>query len=313
MTTEISNNLFSSDGHVRTLAWSGLGTSVGDASSVDAAIKLARLDWAVGQAPVQWMETDGTLQATDDFKVNYREDTGGLLGVVTRRYRVVPNHEAFSFVDHLLGEGIKIETAGSLKGGRTTWMLAKMPEQKILRDEFAPYLLLLNSHDGSRALTVAMTPIRVACWNTVNFALSEAKQRWSFRHTRNVRSKMDMANKTMVFSAHYMQQLERQAEQLATTKMSRLDFERNIEALFPMTGNEIADRRMEEKIERFRQCYHAPDVANFTGTAYGFLLATADYASHRPTKNHRQLEAKFVNAVARPADLLTLARSLFAL
>jgi phage/plasmid-like protein (TIGR03299 family) len=307
------DNLFYTQ-NTRTLAWSGLGTAINNASSSAEAINVAGLDWEVKQSSVQWLDEAGmgTLRTEDSFRVNYREDTGNLLGVVTKRYRVVQNAEAFSFVDHLLGEGINIETVGSLKGGRATWMLAKMPEQKILRDDFAPYLLLLNSHDGSRALTVAMTPIRIACFNTVNVALAEAKQKWSFRHTRNVRSRMEMAQRTMGLAGTYMDALAKRSEQLAATKMSRLDFERYIEALFPLSGNEVSDRRMEEKIERFRECYAAPDVANFTGSAYGFLLATADFASHRPVKNDRQREAKFVNAVTRPADLLTLASSLVA-
>ncbi|WP_370877634.1 DUF932 domain-containing protein [Paenibacillus anaericanus] len=36
-----------------------------------------------------------------------------MLGVVTDRYRIVPNHEAFAFTDELLGEGIRFETAKS--------------------------------------------------------------------------------------------------------------------------------------------------------------------------------------------------------
>jgi len=37
-----------------------------------------------------------------------------MLGVVTDRYKIVQNHEAFAFADELLGEGVRFETAGSL-------------------------------------------------------------------------------------------------------------------------------------------------------------------------------------------------------
>lgn len=61
------------------------------------------------------------------FKANLREKDSHVLGVVTDRYKVVQNEDAFAFTDSLLGEGITYETAGSLRGGRRTWLLARLP------------------------------------------------------------------------------------------------------------------------------------------------------------------------------------------
>ena len=55
-----------------------------------------------------------------------------VLGVVSDRYRIVQNEEAFQFTDDLLGEGVTYETAGSLQGGKKVWMLAKLPEKYII-------------------------------------------------------------------------------------------------------------------------------------------------------------------------------------
>ena len=49
-----------------------------------------------------------------------------MLGVVTDRYKVIQNEEAFAFTDTLLGEGVRYETAGSLQEGRRVWMLARL-------------------------------------------------------------------------------------------------------------------------------------------------------------------------------------------
>ena len=39
-------------------------------------------------------------------------------------------------------------------------MLAKMPQRYIIAgDEIAPYLVVMNAHDGSSGIKVAMTPI----------------------------------------------------------------------------------------------------------------------------------------------------------
>jgi phage/plasmid-like protein (TIGR03299 family) len=293
-------------------AWHGLGTVVENAPTSADALRISGLDWRVIQAPVQWMDDDGTLRADDSFKVNYRGDNGALLGVVSKDYTVVQNNEAFSFTDYLLGEGVQYETAGSLKGGRATWVLAKMPEQKILQDEYNPYLLFMNGHDGTRAVTVCMTPVRVVCWNTVNLALRSAKQKWSFKHTANVHSRLTMAKQTMGLAGTYMEALEKRSEQLATIKVSPTEFNLYTEMLFPKTGTTVGDSKSVTNIERFLNCYYAPDLANFTGTAYGFMMAVADYASHKPIKNDRSRESHFVNTVAKPADLLEQSATFFA-
>ena len=64
------------------------------------------------------------------------------------------------------------ETAGSLHGGRRVWVLAKLPEHiEVGGDPVRPYVLLMNSHDGSTAVVAASTPIRVVCQNTLNWGL----------------------------------------------------------------------------------------------------------------------------------------------
>ena len=56
-------------------------------------------------------------------------------------------------------------------------VLARMPHRYIIAgDEIAPYLVIMNSHDGSSGIKVAMTPIRVVCQNTLNLALNSAKR-----------------------------------------------------------------------------------------------------------------------------------------
>ena len=93
------------------------------------------------------------------------------MGIVSDRYKVVQNQDAFQFTDELLGEGVTYETAGSLQIGREFWMLARMPQQYIIAgDEIAPYLVIMNSHDGGSGVKVAMTPIRVVCQNTLTIS-----------------------------------------------------------------------------------------------------------------------------------------------
>ena len=105
-----------------------------------------------------------------------RDKDRKVLGVVSDRYKIVQNEEAFAFTDTLLGEGVRYETAGSLQGGKKVWMLAHLPHEYIISGErISPYLVFFNSHDGSGAIKAAITPIRVVCQNTLNLGAVHGK------------------------------------------------------------------------------------------------------------------------------------------
>lgn len=153
--------------YVRQAPWHGLGKQVEQALSSEEALKEAGLDWTVVQRPIQ---TNNQMEIPG-YKANIRDTDNRVLGVVTDRYKIVQNHEAFAFTDELLGEGVRYETAGSIQNGKKVWLLARLPENYIISGEsISPYLVFSNSHDGSGSIKVAMTPIRVVCQNTLNLA-----------------------------------------------------------------------------------------------------------------------------------------------
>ena len=169
--------------YTRETPWHGLGTKVEESPCSEEALITAGLDWDVVQEPIY----TGNEELINGYKANIRDTDRKVLGVVTNRYKVVQNRDAFSFTDRLLGEGVRYETAGSLQGGRRVWLLAHMPRDYIISGEkFSPYLLFSNTHDGSGAVKVALTPIRVVCQNTLNLALDTARRSWSMMHGRSL-------------------------------------------------------------------------------------------------------------------------------
>ena len=87
--------------------WHGLGTSIEEAPDLREALIAAGLDWDVIQRPV--FTQDGT--EIKGYRANIRMQDDTILGVVTNRYKVVQNRDAFT--DELLGNGVRYETAGS--------------------------------------------------------------------------------------------------------------------------------------------------------------------------------------------------------
>ena len=49
------------------------------------------------------------------YKVNTRSTDSAALGIVSDRYKVVQNEDAFQFTDDLLGAGVTYETAGACR------------------------------------------------------------------------------------------------------------------------------------------------------------------------------------------------------
>ena len=280
--------------------WHGLGTMVEDAPCSREALIAAGLDWDVIQKPVFTQDS----VRIKGYYANVRGCDGSVLGVVTSRYRVVQNRDAFAFTDGLLGEGVRYETAGSLQDGRRVWLLARMPREYIIAGErISPYLVFSNSYDGSGAVRVALTPIRVVCNNTLNLALDTANRSWSMVHTGNIEDKIQEAKDTLFMAEEYMDRLGIEFEQLRRQKVSDAQVKEYIELLLPMEKNPTPIQskniiKLRRDIEQ--RYYDAPDLQEVGNNAYRFLNAVSDFATHssplRRTANYNE------NLFARTID-----------
>lgn len=279
--------------YTRERPWHGLGTKVAEAPSSEDAIRLAGLDWNVVQEDIY---TD-QHERIDGFKCNVRDSDRKVLGVVSERYRIVQNREAFSFTDSLLQEGVRYETAGSLMGGRKVWLLARMPHDYIISgDRFIPFLVFANTHDGSGSVRVALTPIRVVCNNTLNLALNTAQRSWSMIHTGNIDQKIAEAQDTLFHAEHYMDALGRSFEELQRIKLSDQKVMEYIETLLPVPEDaSAAQKRNVQKLrDNLKMCYFdAPDLKSVGKNAYRFVNSVSDFATHagsqlRKTANYQE-------------------------
>ena len=278
--------------YVREKPWHGLGTRIEEAPTSTDALVYAGLDWEVVQKNVY--AEDGTL--ISGYKVNTRSTDNTALGIVSDRYKVVQNEDAFQFTDDLLGAGVTYETAGALQGGRKVWMLARMPHRYIIAgDEITPYMVVMNSHDGSSGIKVAMTPIRVVCQNTLNLALNSAKRIWTTKHTENVMSRVHEARETLMLAETYMAELGRGIDTLSNIKLSDGKVMKLMEEFFPVTGDLSDTQRNNNQrlLEDMKMRYwEAPDLSNVGRNGYRFVNAVSDFATHadpiRRTKNYEE-------------------------
>ena len=286
--------------YTREKPWHGLGTMVAEAPNSKDALRLAGLNWKVLQEPV-YTENEELIQG---YKANVRDTDRKVLGVVTDRYKVIQNEEAFAFTDALLGEGIRYETAGSLQEGCRVWMLARLPREFIIGGErISPYMVFSNTHDGAGAVKTALTPIRVVCNNTLNLALRTAKRSWSMIHTGDISGKIEEAKNTLLLADEYMTALGKEFENLRKIKLSEKQVLDYIKILLPMEENySLLQKRGVEKLraDMKMRYFDAPDLKDVGNNGYRFVNAVSDFATHstprRKTANYKE------NIFARTAD-----------
>lgn len=272
--------------------WHGLGVVVQEAPTSEEALRLAGLDWNVVQEPVY----TPFREKIEGFKANVRDSDRKVLGVVSDRYKVVQNVEAFRFTDELLGHGVRYETAGSLSGGKRVWLLARLPQEYIMAGErISPYLVFSNTHDGSGSVKVAVTPVRVVCNNTLNLALDTAQRSFCMMHTGNIADKIREARETLFMAESYMEQLGAEFERLRKQKVTDAQVEEYIRLLLPMEKDPT--KIQEKNILRLREgmkerYYGAPDLKKVGNNAYRFVNAVSDFATHadplRKTANYKE-------------------------
>lgn len=224
-----------------TPAWHGLGTTLDHVATSAEAMHAAKLDWRVEQRALQAED----MRRVTTHVANVRTDTGSILGIVGAGYEVFQNAEAFDFMDSLVGEQLAMyHTAGALDGGRQVWLLAKVPGayEAAPGDTIDPYTLLVTGHDGSRALRVIPTSVRVVCANTLALAVSKAAAKGergiSIRHTASLKSRVESARAalSLVGKRHAMAAQEAQA--LAKRRLTTNEVRAYWNCLFPTQPGE---------------------------------------------------------------------------
>lgn len=285
--------------------WHRSGTEVAAPLTVEEALEKGGLDWRVGAARLQ--TCDEPPSPARHRKAIVRLDRrpghpGRALGVVYPGFRPVQNRDGAMIFDAIFGQGKPVyHTGGYLGHGEVVWLMAKIdhPIEVASGDLVEPYALFANSHDGSQALSISLTTVRVVCQNTLSLALKEKGFGAQFRraHQSSTRGHAEAAG---AFFAETMQQLNEAAavfKQLAGKRCREKQFEAVLDALFPIPEKpRTADRGSavqkgyETRLANVRETRAAIAVlreaglgegfASARGTFWGALSAVTEYVDH---------------------------------
>ena len=161
------------------LPWHGLGSQVSDDISTDGMMEAAGLDWSVTKQPMYYMDDLGEMGEVPGKSALVRSSDNKVMDIVGSDWNPVQNAEAFEFFREFVDSGdMKMHTAGSLKGGKMVWALAKVNDGFTIKtaqgeDSVESYLLFSNPHQYGKSIDVRFTPIRVVCNNTLTLSLNQ--------------------------------------------------------------------------------------------------------------------------------------------
>jgi hypothetical protein len=297
--------------------WHGLGKPLYDAPrTAEEAIVAAGLNWEVEKRPLSYSLQHDSKEDRREASVMavVRKDLQTEVGICKRSFHPLQNREAFGFFDEIAGKGgLEYRVAGSLRGGAIIWILVTLP--KFLKvgeeDALVPYLLLSNSHDGSQAVRLQQSLIRVVCANTMSAAhqvadLKEGKidptygqggeilpnrqrieqQQVLMRiyHTKDVLRKVKL-------SADFLSEIREEYEQtqvlynkMAQTQLTADQIEWWLNELEPDPEPPKAPARREAARERLRGYFQTgpgAELETSKNTAWGLYNAATYYIDHQ--------------------------------
>lgn len=242
-----------------------------------------RLEPVADYVPKHNFITDSYLVVRDN---PYEIGETDVLSVVGSKYKAVQNEELFSFAQNLHDSNpdVKVDSAGAFKNGRVVFGTWSIPNTLVLdpkgaNDKTNLYLVVYTSHDGSVAVQAAITPVRVRCQNTLNFAMRNAKQSFKLRHTASVDGRIAQAREALGLSVAYFDEFSAQANELFKREVTNAKFSEIINKLFPKpeADKKGSIKKWENKVVLLDELYHnSPTNANIKGTAWGVVNALTE-------------------------------------
>lgn len=281
-------NMFS----VAITPWHGLGKVITHAPNMEAVLQLAGLDWNVSLKPMFIEGMNGEELQQVDYQAITRNIDNSVLGYVTgQRYKPLQNVEALEFFRPFQESGLcTFETAGSLRGGKKIWILARLNsgEMEIANgDVVRKYLLLSNAHDGKTGIRIGFCPIRVVCANTLALAHSNDDSKLiRLFHSHKVLQNLEALRDTVNVVNQRFEATADQYRALTRKQVNRQDIEKYVTKVFyndkqaETDREKLAREKLNNEIEQLFQVGYGNTNPAIAGSAWALYNAATQYLSY---------------------------------
>jgi len=284
------------------IPWHGLGNKVECPLNVEEALEAGRLNWEVECVPLQTAELPPSpvnMRMAIARKDRKYGDPQRVLGVAHKQFKPLQNRLGAKIFDAVFGKEKPVyHTGGYLGNGEVVWLLAKLPADMQITegDTVKPYALFTNSHNGSIAIDVRLTTVRVVCQNTLSFALSKRLNSDFFKHAHqgdysNLQQEIEGVFSTTLEA---IRNLETAFTQMLQTQFPSDAMDEYVKELYPfpkeISANSPAFSLYKYRLERaqdarktiteLRQSGKGTDMPGISGSLWGALNAVLEYVDH---------------------------------
>lgn len=261
----------------REQAWHGGMKVTAEALTAEEVLQQAGLDWEVQLCNM----TVGGIPIPN-YRAVVRETDNTILGIVGSRYQVVQNAQLLGVLDPVVSRGDAVyHTAGSLRGGKIVWLLAKLPQEYWVTkdDRVDSYVLVSSTHDGSSKVIVKPTQIRVVCYNTLSVALMGPETTVSIRHTNNANYELSKAYLAIGLATRRFNHMAEVWSALANKRFKASHLSKLVDRVFPTKRKDTSKPSKHlEPIEVLLQS--SPGTEGIRDTAWGAYAAITEYIDH---------------------------------
>jgi phage/plasmid-like protein (TIGR03299 family) len=284
----------------RQVPWLKVGTVIDD-PDVDAreAARLGGLDFEVELRRSAFERSDGSAwRIVDSRYAVVRQDTEQFFSHVSAGYKPVQYAEAFTFMD---GINPRYVSAGQFNGGRQGFMVVQLPEHMNIdpqplgeSDPHQLYVVLRTSHDLSKAIEVAVLPLRDRCMNQLPLStfMRSTPQHWSIKHVGDVTKKLANAKLTLTRTEQYVEVFTRRVQELAQTRVTTDRLGHVLRLILPDRPGRDA------QVTTIQSAFKSQPEVGFTNTAWGGVNAVSEYFEHGRESGSRTPQSRFTDGLA---------------
>lgn len=278
--------------YVGDAAWHRLGTQLDSTADMAEWTKAAGFAHEVLRAPATF-QCDGEILRVPGKDVLFRSDNKLPMSVVSDSYKVVQPREVLAYFADLADRaGFKLETAGTLFGGRQYWGLAQIGDEACVKDpndRMRGRLLMATSVDLSLPTIFKFLYERVVCNNTLTWGLSEKGGTVVKVRHRSVLNADDVNDKLGIMAKEQFSETMAHFRSLAETPMSDLDMTMATMGMFDdlddMTPEQLMKLASTKPVERIinltvERAAIGHDLSGSEGTAWGWLNGVTQFVDH---------------------------------
>ena len=176
--------------------------------------------------------------------------------------------------------------------GSGCWALARLaggPLEIVPGDEVERFVLLSNSHDGTLAVRVGFTPIRVVCANTLAMAHgSDASKLIRVRHTASVRDNLEAIRGVMDLANQRFEATAEQYRRLAARTINQADVKRYVRRVFQVADDAQPSARLADillTVEALAVAGRGNDRPSVRGTVWAAYNGVTEYLGAVASRN----------------------------